>query len=117
SAPTVLTVVLLHASDAVGAVNAGVAVHSIVASAPGEPIVGDCESICVNVCDTVTELFPQASTALHVLVIVFVHVPAVTSAPTVFTVAPLQASLAVGAVNVGVAVHSIVAFAPGAPIV
>src|SRR6185436_6671221 len=106
------------ASDAVGAVNAGVAVHSIFASAPGEPIVGDCESICVNVCDTVTELFPQASTALHVLVIVFEQdVPEVTSAPTVLTVAPLHASLAVGAVKVGDAVHSIVAAAPADPIV
>jgi len=34
-----------------------------------------------------------------------------------FTVAPLQASDAVGTVNVGVAVHSIVAFAPALPIV
>jgi hypothetical protein len=34
-----------------------------------------------------------------------------------FTVAPAQSSVAVGGVNVGVAVHSIVAFAPGAPIV
>ena len=33
-----------------------------------------------------------------------------------FTVAPLQASLAVGAVNDGVAVHSIVALLPAAPI-
>ena len=34
-----------------------------------------------------------------------------------FTVAPLHASLAVGAVNVGVPVHSTVALAPAAPIV
>jgi Na+/phosphate symporter len=34
-----------------------------------------------------------------------------------FTVAPLQASDAVGTVNVGVAVHSIVAFDPAVPIV
>ena len=61
--------------------------------------------------------FPQASTALQVLVIVFEQeFPTVTSAPTVLTVAPLHASDAVGAVNVGVAVHSIVASAPGEPI-
>ena len=60
----------------------------------------------------------HASTALHVLVTVFRHeLPVVTSAPTVCTVAPLQASLAVGAVNVGVAVHSIVELTPGVPIV
>ena len=34
-----------------------------------------------------------------------------------FTVAPLHASVAVGAVKDGVAVHSIVALAPAAPIV
>ena len=34
-----------------------------------------------------------------------------------FTVAPLHASLAVGVVKDGVAVHSIVAFAPACPIV
>ena len=34
-----------------------------------------------------------------------------------FTVAPLQSSLAVGAVNDGEAVQSIVAFAPAAPMV
>jgi len=45
------------------------------------------------------------------------ELPAVTSAPTVFTVAVLQASVAVGAVKVGVAVHSIVAAAPAAPMV
>ena len=62
--------------------------------------------------------FPQASTALQVLVIVFEQeVPTVTSDPTVFTVAPLQASVAVGAVKDGEDVHSIVAFAPADPIV
>ena len=61
---------------------------------------------------------PQASTAFHVLVIVLEQVlPPVTSDPTWFTVAPLHASLAVGAVKDGVAVHSIVAFAPADPIV
>jgi hypothetical protein len=43
--------------------------------------------------------------------------PEVISAPTWFTVAPLHASLAVGAVNDAVAVHSIVALAPAVPIV
>jgi hypothetical protein len=36
---------------------------------------------------------------------------------TRFIVAPLQASDAVGGINDGVAVHSMVAFAPAAPIV
>ena len=39
----------LQASDAVGAVNVGVAVHSIVALAPGLPIVGACVSCTVIV--------------------------------------------------------------------
>jgi hypothetical protein len=41
----------------------------------------------------------------------------VTSAPTCCTVAPLHASLAVGVVNDGVTVHSIVKLAAALPIV
>jgi hypothetical protein len=118
SEPTWFTVTALHASVAVGAVKTGVAVHSIVAFAPAAPITGACVSTCVIVCDTVLLELPQASTATHVLVVVFVQLlPPVTSPPTWFTVTALQASVAVGAVNTGVAVHSIVAFAPAAPII
>src|SRR5215211_1073158 len=118
SPPTWFTVAPLHASLAEGAVNDGVAVHSIVASTPAVPIVGAWVSAIVIVCDTVEDVLPQASTAFHVLVMVLMHeLPAVTSPPTWFTVAPLHASVAVGAVNDGVAVHSIVAFAPAVPIV
>ena len=61
---------------------------------------------------------PQASTAIQVLVVVFAHaVPPVISPPTCTTVTLLQASEAVGAVNDGVPVHSIVVFAPAEPIV
>ena len=42
-----LTVAPLQASEAVGAVNSGVAVHSIVALAPAWPIVGGCVSSTV----------------------------------------------------------------------
>jgi hypothetical protein len=45
----------LQASFAVGAVNDGVAVHSIVALAPAAPIAGACVSINVMICDTVAE--------------------------------------------------------------
>src|SRR5258705_5997559 len=100
-----------HASVAVGATKFGVPVHSSVASAPWPPIVGGCVSATVIVCATVPLVFPHASTAFHVLVIVLTHVlPAVISEPTWFTVAPLHASVAVGAVNDGVAVHSISAY-------
>jgi len=65
----------------------------------------------------VTDELPQASTALHVLVVVFAHeVPPVTSLPDCKTVDVLQASEAVGAVKDGATVHSIVAFAPAIPI-
>src|SRR5258708_813308 len=118
SEPTCTTVVVLHASLAVGAVNEGVAGHSIVALAPAFPIVGACVSTCVMVWLRVAEEFPQASTASHVLVVVFVQeFPPVTSPPTCTTVDVLHASLAVGAVNKGVTVHSIVAAAPAVPIV
>jgi hypothetical protein len=113
SAPTIFTVLALHASDAVGAVNDGVPVHSTVPFAPALPMVGACVSTIVIVCDLVTDVLPQASTAFHVRVTVLAQdEPPVTSAPTIFTVAPLQASLAVGAVKIGEAVHSIVALAP-----
>ena len=62
------TVTVLQASVAVGAVNDGVAVHSIVAFAPAPLIDGAEISLTVIVCATVDELLPQASTALQVLV-------------------------------------------------
>src|SRR5436190_18944436 len=81
-------------------------------------MVGGVVSLRVIVCATVPLVLPQASTAFHVLVIVLTHeLPPVTSDPTWFTVAVLQASVAVGAVKDGVAVHSIVALAPCWPIV
>src|SRR4029079_16670045 len=116
--PTCCTVTVLHASLAVSAVNTGEAVHSIVALAPAVPMIGACVSTCVIVCDTVDELLPHASTAIQVLVVVLAHeLPPVTSDPICCTVTVLQASLAVGAVNTGEAVHSIVAFAPAAPMI
>ena len=48
------TVAPLQASLAVGGVNVGVPVHSIVALAPALPIVGACVSVTVMVCDLVT---------------------------------------------------------------
>ena len=113
-----LTVAPLHASDAVGAVKLGEAVHSIVAFAPALPIVGACVSLIVIVWLTVVLEFPQLFVAIHVLVTVRKHeLPELTSGPVVLTVVPPQASDAVGAVNDGDAVHSIVAFAPWPPIV
>src|SRR5438034_298864 len=117
TSPKLFTVAPLQRSEAVGAVNEGVAVHSIVALAPAAPIVGGVVSTTVIVCDTVAERLPQASTASQVLVIVVVHPLTEVASPKLFTVAPLQRSVAVGAVNEGVAVHSIVALAPAAPIV
>jgi hypothetical protein len=109
SNPTCTTVAALQASLAVGAVNVGVPVHVTVTLAE-VPITGGVLSVTDIVCDTVPLELPQASTALHVLVIVVAQpLPAVTSLPTCTTVAELQASLAVGAVNVGVPMHSTVA--------
>ena len=45
----------LQASDAVGAVNVGVAVHWIVTLAPAVPMVGGCVSTIVTVCVLVAE--------------------------------------------------------------
>src|SRR5439155_1751753 len=94
----------------------GIAVHSIVALAPAEPIVGGVVSTTVITWLTVALWLPQASTASHVLVIVVVQPLTDVASPKLFTVAVPQASEAVGAVKLGVAVHSIVALAPAVPI-
>src|SRR5678815_1379853 len=91
SLPTCTTVIVLHTSDAVGAVNDGVAGHSIVVFAPADPVAGGVVSVTVIVCDAVEELLPHPSTALHVLVIVLAQaVPPVTSPPSWFTVTVLH---------------------------
>ena len=61
---------MLHASLAVGAVNDGVAVHSIVALAPADPITGGVVSVTVIVCVLVALVLPQASIASQLLVLV-----------------------------------------------
>ena len=65
-----LTVDVPQASLAVGAVNDGVAVHSIVVFAPAEPIVGGVVSVTVMVCVLVALVLPQASIASQLLVCV-----------------------------------------------
>ena len=99
--------------------NDGVAVHSIVAFAPAVPIIGGVVSVTVIVCVLVADVFPHASIASQLLVLVklFAQVPAVVTSLNNLTVELPHASDAVGAVNDGVAVHSIVAFAPAVPIV
>ena len=45
-------------------------VHSIVASAPGKPIVGGVVSVTVIVCDTVDDVLPHSSIASQLTVLV-----------------------------------------------
>src|SRR5260370_41666230 len=111
------TVAPLQASVAVGAVNDGVPVHSIVASAPACPMVGGLLFITVIASVIFALSLFHALATSHVLVIVFVQPFTVVTSLSWFTVAPLQASVAVGAVNDGVPVHSIVASAPACPMV
>ena len=107
---------LLHVSEDVGSVNTGMAGHSTVPSA-GWLIVGAVVSTLVLLCWTVPLVLPHPSTALQLRVVTKVHeFPEVVS-PRSCTVAPLQLSEAVGAVNVAVAGHSTVLFAPALPIV
>jgi len=115
--PRLFTVAPLQASLAVGGVKLGVAVHSMVALPPACPIVGGWVSTTVMTCVRVALWLPQASVASHVLVRTFVQPVVLVVVPRLFTVAPLQSSDAVGGVKLGVAVHSIVAFPPAAPIV
>ena len=60
---------------------------------------------------------PHASVASQLLVITLEHELPVVVVLNKFTVAPLHASLAVGGVNTGAAVHSMVALLPAAPMV
>src|SRR5258705_493033 len=116
---TKITVAFVHASLAVGAVNDAVPVHSIVMLLPCPPIVGGVVSPNEIVWLTVLLELPQPSTALHVFVWVYdpAQLPAVVTSLTKITVAFVHASLAVGAVNNAVPVHSIVMLAPCPPIV
>src|SRR5439155_19776092 len=116
ASPKLFTVAAPHASEAVGAVKFGVAVHSIVALTPAAPIAGGVVSTIVITWLTVVEWLAQASTASQLLVIVVVQPLTDVASPKLFTVAVLQASEAVGAVKLGVAVHSIVELAPAEPI-
>src|SRR6185295_17785219 len=104
-----------HKSLAVGAVNTGAAGQSIVASAPCPLMSGGVTSTTVIVCATTEDSLPQASTAFHVLVLVYVPVqlPGVVTSETSITDGfGSHKSLAVGAVNTGEAGQSIVASAP-----
>ena len=107
-----------QALAAVGGVNVGVDGQSIVAFAPASLIVGAVLPRTVIDCDFVAEWLPQASVASHLTVVVV----DVQASPTEFllsslTVAPLQASDAVGFVKVGVTPQSIVALSPASPMV
>ena len=95
----------------------GVAVQSMVAFAPAAPIVGACVSTTVMVWLTVALWLPQAFVASQLLVMILVQLLPLVTSPRLLTVAPAHASVAVGGVKLGDAVHSIVAFAPAAPIV
>src|SRR5215471_17548066 len=113
-APSSTTVAPPQVSDAVGALNTGVAGHSTVPSPPWPPIDGAVVSITWMVWLTVPLVLPQSSIACQLLVdeYVFPQVPAVVVAPSSTTVAPPQVSLAVGALNTGVAGHSTVPSPP-----
>jgi hypothetical protein len=102
----------------VGAVNTGVAGQNIVALVPGVPTTGGELLTTVMVCATVELWLPQASIALQVMVRVNAppQVALAIISLTTTTDELLHASLAVGAVNDGVAGQITVAFAPGVPI-
>src|SRR5881409_760449 len=86
TSPMLFTVAAPQASEAVGAVKLGVAVHSIVALAPAVPIAGGVVSTIVITWLTVAEWLPQASTASQLLVIVVVHPLTDVASPKLFTV-------------------------------
>src|SRR5213595_2960838 len=98
---TTCTLAALHTSEAVGAVKDGNAGHVTVPFIPCPPIVGGVLSMTVIVCDTVELWLPHASTALQVMVSLYVpaHDPCVVISLTTCTLAALHTSEAVGAVK------------------
>jgi len=103
-------------SVAVGVVHDGVPEHSIVVGAGSAEITGGTISSTLIVCEAVV-IFPQASVAVQVLVILYdpVHAPGVVTSAKV-SVGVLQLSVAVGVVHDGVPEHSIVVGAGSAEI-
>src|SRR6185369_8380828 len=115
--PKLSTVAPLHVSLAVGAVKLGIVVpHSKVCAAPASPMSGAVVSTRVMLWVTVPLVLLQASCACQLRVVTNAQlVPEVVS-PKLSTVAPLQVSLAVGAVKLGIVVpHSKVCAAPASP--
>src|SRR2546430_15406195 len=106
-----------HSSDLVGAVNDGEAVQSIVALLPAAPMVGACVSVAVIVWGSVEGCVGQECGSWWAWEYYIKNELPVVVLESKFTVAPLQSSLAVGDVNDGVGVQSIVALAPAAPMV
>src|ERR1043165_9069111 len=102
---TMFTVAPLQLSLAVGAVkfkpsNVVAAGHPDTEKfAPAAPIVGAVTSLTVIVWLTVPLVLPHSSDAFHVLVNVITQLDPLVTSLTMFTVAPLQLSLAVGAVK------------------
>src|SRR4029434_994195 len=102
-----------HASLTVGSVNAVVAGHSIVTSAPCPLKIGGVVSSMVMVCVTGIAAFPAQSTAVHVRVTVpRPHASRFVTSLELITTFGSQASLTVGSVNAAVAGHSIVTSDP-----
>src|SRR4029453_2472346 len=102
-----------HASLTVGSVNAAVAGHSIVTSAPWPLNTGGVVSSIVTVCETGVAAFPAQSTAVHVLVTVpSPHASRFVTSLELIVTFGSHASLTVGSVNTGVAGHSIVTSPP-----
>ncbi len=98
-----------HASVAVAVANEGVAGHEIVDGAGKTEITGAVLSITLIVCEAVEE-FPQASTAVHVLVTEYdpAHAPLVVTSLKVKLAPDPQATVAVAVANEGVAGQEIV---------
>src|SRR5256885_14859461 len=96
TSPKLFTVSVPQASDAVGAVNEGVAVHSMVAFAPAVPMLGGEVSKIGRASGREGVWISEAAVALQIIVIVVVQPFTDVTSPKLFTVAVPQASDAVG---------------------
>ena len=99
TSPRLLTVVPPHPSDAVGAVNVGLAVQLIVVLLPCPPMLGGVRSTVQLTVRDIADVLLQASVAVNVLVCERLH-------PVVVTVPSIEVTVEAPHPSVAVAVPS-----------
>src|SRR5262249_13891265 len=101
-----------HASVNTGALNTGLAGHSIVPSSPCALVTAGAVVSCTVIVCVRLVLFPQLSVAVHVRAITCAQFTTLVVVATLGAITPSHASVNTGALNTGLAGHSIVPSSP-----